>query len=89
MNDMKNTVLEKRETLRRYAVRQLDDPSNRISPEQWMHLLNCYVKHESAETCAAKTGLDPIQINIRYCDLSIELLRLAVNRLNSPKHTVV
>ena len=73
---------EKHDALCRYAAGQLNDPANTLNADQWVSILNSYARKESAEACAVRTGLDPIQVNIRFCDLSIELLRNAVNRLN-------
>ena len=80
---------EKHEALRRYALRKMNEPENSLSAIQWVGLLNSYIRKESAESCSEKTGIPPLQVSVRYCDLSIELLKQAVDRVNRAQGTMV
>jgi hypothetical protein len=77
---MKQIDMSLRNSLLRCAGEEMKREDCGLTPEQWCCLLNSYIRRESPELCAVKTGMKPIQADRWYIRLSLDLMRDAIRQ---------
>ncbi len=69
-----------KEALKKYARFQIRHPDNTMSPEQWVALLNCYLKREPLLQCAEKARISEAQAAMWYCHFSLAVSAYAIRQ---------
>ncbi len=69
-----------KEALKKYARFQIRHPDNTMTPEQWVALLNCYLKRETLARCARKARISETQAAMWYCHFSLAVSAYAISR---------
>ncbi|MBR3356891.1 MAG: hypothetical protein IKG46_03595 [Solobacterium sp.] len=61
--------------LSNYARTRLKQKENRHTPEQWVDLLNSFVRCVCASECARMCGISPEDVRTEYFRMSMALVR--------------
>ena len=72
----KTTIV--RQALRTYVRSQLRRSGNTLSPQQWLTLLNCYIRRQDAEECADLAGIRPLEAEMWYTRFAMAVISYAV-----------
>jgi len=63
-----------------YARSQYEGSRDPYSAEQWVSVMNSYVRHENTHDCALKADMSSYEAALLYCRFSIALAETALCR---------
>jgi hypothetical protein len=66
-----------------YVREQYRNPENRYSADQWVSVMNCYVRHCNTEECAKLSDMRRSEAALLYTKLAIAVAEKALSQARS------